>query len=201
MKNQAVLATFEVDERVRVRAGHQEVKKRAVLGTWTTEATVHEISQTAANYYKLRWTTRGLNAEACGAISKRWYAWTALKKITEADGQPGQEVGTNNVETGEDQEECGKQEVGNQASEESEDATVTMSKSPEFLHKVLQEVASGTRHAWRNRDNSCHVDSFLMLEIAAIVAAPWRFGDKVVRGQGMSRSTNMIINNMKTQGS
>ena len=184
MKNQAVLVTFEVDDRVRVRAGYQEVKKRAVVGPWTTEATVHEISPTAANYYKLRWTTRGLNSEPCGEISKRWYPWTALKRMS-VDVERAEEMATLQTEL------AAEVEID---MDQPEARTVTMRNSPELLHAALEQVIIGTRVPWGNKNNSCHVDAFLMLEISSIVAAPWRMQDRDVRRAGRCRSTGRVTN-------
>ena len=59
--------------------------------------------------------------------------------------------------------------------------TVTMSKSPAVLQEILHDTSNGRRVAWGNKMNSCHVDAYLMLEMAAIVAAPWRLQDQGLR--------------------
>ena len=173
MKHVASLETFEIADKVRVRAGYQEVKKRAVLGTWSTEATICEVHPKAANYYRLRWTTRGLNAEPQGSISKRWFPWTAMKKMAKSTGSTLEEANEENA--GGEAAAC--EEEGKEAGE----LTVTMSKSPAVLQDILHDVTNGRRVAWGNKMNSCHVDAYLMLELAAVVAAPWRLQDQALR--------------------
>ena len=171
----AVIEVFEVDDQVKVRAGYQEVKKRTVVGTWTTEATVHEVHSTTANYYKLRWITRGLNKETPGSVSKRWYPWTALRiKAREGD--------QNMMESSDTEAEEGAEE--DEVEEKVMPRSTKMIDSPKVMAEILEEVGRGKRGAWDNQRGSCHVDTFLMLEIAAIIAAPWRLQDDGMRRNG-----------------
>ncbi len=83
-----IIPTYQIDDIVKVRAGYEEVKKRTVVGQWTTEATISEVHETTPNFYKLKWITRGLNKEAVGAVSKR-----GTMVCVEVDGEGGLERG------------------------------------------------------------------------------------------------------------
>ena len=185
------ITSFNIDDAVRVRAGYQEVKKRSCLGTWTTEATVHEIHERMPNYYKLRWTTRGLGKEKVGTVSKRWYPWTALKRHESDDHERPTKV--THEEEVEDEAQEGDDE-GDGSHEEDQErkapetVVVTMSTCMATLQGVLAEVAANKRTTWHNHSNSCHIDSFIMLELAALTAAPWRLTDKGVRRSGSERT-------------
>ena len=180
------ITSFNVDDSVRVRAGFQEVKKRSCLGTWTTEAIVHEIHETMPNYYKVRWTTRGLGKEKVGTVSKRWYPWTALKhggngrttKVNKANDEEEEEE-----DADEEDEKEGSTEVeeGEDEEQEAEPMIITMSTCMPTLRRALAEVKENKRDAWHNKSNSCHLDSFIMLELTALAGAPWRLTDKGLR--------------------
>ena len=51
-----------------------------------------------------------------------------------------------------------------------ETVVVTMSTCMATLQGVLAEVAANKRTTWHNHSNSCHIDSFIMLELAALTA-------------------------------
>ncbi len=156
------------------------------VGTWTTEATVHEIHETMPNYYKVRWTTRGLGKEKVGTVSKRWYPWTALKhgsserasEVNRADDEEEEEEDASEGEEGGGSTDV---EEGEDEKQEAEPMVITMSTCMPTLRKALAEVKENKRDAWHNKSKSCHVDSFIMLELAALAGAPWRLTDKGLR--------------------
>ena len=197
-----IIPTYQIDDIVKVRAGYEEVKKRTVVGQWTTEATICEIHETTPNFYKLKWITRGLNKEAVGAVSKRWFPWSALKLMGKEESKEDEvviedETGEHGCEEDvdfgnlgdlcEDDEQGKKDDVQNPA---VEPRALTMTESMGVMRTILEEVATGEKVPWNNHMNSCHVDSFLMLEVSAIVCAPWRIENKEYRRAGKQNNAH-----------
>jgi hypothetical protein len=72
-------------------------------------------------------------------------------------------------------------------------ATTKMRDCHEVIREHLTEIGKNTRNAWRNHMGSCHVDALLMLELAAIVAAPWRLQNKDFRRAGTHANQKNVV--------
>jgi hypothetical protein len=185
MRDVGPITRFKVGEEVRVRAGHRETKLRIVMGPWSTCAVVHEVHPTSENYYKVRWTTRGAGKAAIGTVSKRYFPWTALKRMhptkTAEPMQHEEAAGTPEAS------EC--EEAEDAAAESSESvkpmsAKVTLETCPEAVRDVLRDLATGARVPFTNNWLSCHVDVFVVMELAALAGAPWRSKDQAWKQNG-----------------
>ena len=137
------------------------------MGVWTTEAKIQEIHPTSPNFYKLLWITRGLSKEEAGTISSRYHPSTALKKMD----QPAEKVQTSRPET-----MTGGSDENNGSVKQTQPANgpvkVTLKESGLIMRKMLTEVSAGKRMPMHNENASCHVDTFLFLEMAAFAKAP-----------------------------
>ena len=175
MRDVGTIIEYEVGEAVRVRAGHRETKLHIVMGPWSTCAVVHEKHPTARHYYKLQWTTRGAGKEQEGTISKRYFPWTALKKMQEGPekARSSAEAVTNGVAD----KTCCLQEVDEAIPPKPRHVEVSLAESSAAIASVLSDVIAGKRAPFTNVRNSCHVDVFVMMELSAVAAAPWRSRD------------------------
>ena len=63
-------------------------------------------------------------------------------------------------------------------------AKVTLETCPEAVRDVLSDLATGARVAFTNNWLSCHVDVFVVMELAALAGAPWRSKDQAWKQNG-----------------
>ena len=61
---------------------------------------------------------------------------------------------------------------------------VTLETCPEAVRDVLNDMATGARVPFTNNWLSCHVDVFVVMELAALAGAPWRSKDQAWKQNG-----------------